>query len=234
MRQLVTPLTIATICILAAGCGSGSNQGTKTSTASPIAEAALEGLLLSPAEINTAMGATGMTLADTVTSMSDDTKNGLSDKDKECAGLWGVAEAPVYGPDGYSAVGEQHLREPANKTHAVDQAVVLFPSANKAASFFTASTQSWSRWSNRDITDLSPPPVVWHYGPVSNTNATLSVGAKQTKVLDAGYSVHGSWGCQHALTVRNNVAIDISACSESPSGQGVNIANQIAAKVAAQ
>ena len=83
MRQLmlIAALAVAGICILAAGCSSGSNQGTKTSTATstatstialPVAEGALGGLLLSPDTVNTAMGAIGMTVTKTHTSMSDD------------------------------------------------------------------------------------------------------------------------------------------------------------------
>jgi hypothetical protein len=55
-------LALAGICILAAGCSSHSTEATPTATvstsattstaATPLAEAALDGLLLSPAEIN--------------------------------------------------------------------------------------------------------------------------------------------------------------------------------------
>jgi serine/threonine kinase PknH len=69
---------------------------------------------------------------------------------------------------------------------------------------------------------------VWTVGPVSNTNGTLT--ATQT--------LGGKWvwmSCQRALTVANNVAIDVLTCSEnqsdSQSDSAVNIANKIAAKV---
>jgi hypothetical protein len=62
---------------------------------------------------------------------------------------------------------------------------------------------------------------VWSLGPVSNTNATRSA----TKTLDNGRT------CQRALTVANNVTIDVVACADTPAGAGVNIAQQIAAKV---
>jgi len=68
---------------------------------------------------------------------------------------------------------------------------------------------------------------VWSVGPVSNTNGTLS--ATQTQ-LSAQPKIIG-WACQRALTVANNVAIDVSECSSSQSGLAVNIAHQIAAKV---
>jgi hypothetical protein len=70
---------------------------------------------------------------------------------------------------------------------------------------------------------------VWIVGPVSNTDGVLSAH----RTLQPGY---WKWQtCQRALTVANNVAVDILACSEnradSQSDAGVNIARQIAAKV---
>ena len=64
MRQLVPALAVAGICILSAGCSSGgSNQGNVKSTTTtttkfvpPVAEGAIDGLLLSPAQVNAAMG----------------------------------------------------------------------------------------------------------------------------------------------------------------------------------
>ena len=65
-------------------------------------------------------------------------------------------------------------------------------------------------------------------GPVSNTNGTLSY----TTILE-GLDL----ACQRALTVANNVVIDVQTCSRIPSnsqsGSAVNIAHQIAAKVPA-
>jgi hypothetical protein len=104
----------------------------------------------------------------------------------------------------------------------VDQAVVSFPSAQDAASFFTASTQSWQACSNRQFTlaanGNSQEQTV---GPVSNTNGMLS--ATVTPANSVGV-------CERALTVANNVAVDVTTCM-GPQGAGVNIAHQIAAKV---
>jgi hypothetical protein len=63
-------------------------------------------------------------------------------------------------------------------------------------------------------------------GPVSNTNGTLSA----TQTLSVPWE-----SCQRALTVANNVAIDVEACStnrsDSQSGSAVAIAHQIASIV---
>ena len=63
-------------------------------------------------------------------------------------------------------------------------------------------------------------------GPVSNTNGTLSATITGIKARNGDSAV-----CERALTVANNVAIDIDAWDASPSGAAVNIADQIAARV---
>lgn len=65
---------------------------------------------------------------------------------------------------------------------------------------------------------------MWDVGPVSNTNGTLSA----TETREGGQG----WACQRALTVSNNVAIDITACGYDKADGAVNIARQIAGKVA--
>ena len=68
MRQVRGRLIFPAICLVVAACSS-SNHGTATTsiTAPPVAEAALGGLLLSPAEMNAAVGATGMKVTGTST-----------------------------------------------------------------------------------------------------------------------------------------------------------------------
>ena len=193
-------------------------QPTTTSrTVTPVAEAALEGLLLSPDQINSAMGATGMTVTETQTVMTDDSAHVA---DKACLRVESVADASVYAGSGYITEREQNFKD---FTHEVDQAVVLFPSADQAGAFFTASAQQWPGCANRQYTwtQAGQPDTVWTEGPVSNTNGTLSA----TETRSSG------WTCQHALTVANNVAIDVFTCSRNPADSAVNIAHQIAAKV---
>jgi hypothetical protein len=69
MRQLTVALALASACIFIAPCSRGSKPPP------PVAENLLDGLLLSPAEINTAMDATGILVNGTSTDMSDDSAN---------------------------------------------------------------------------------------------------------------------------------------------------------------
>jgi serine/threonine kinase PknH len=249
-REVKLGIIAAVVVILAAGTGitgyvlrphspasptqtaqpSTTSQPTTTSrTVAPVAEAALQGLLLSPDQINTAMGATGMTVAGTLTATYD---SSADVPDKACLPQQGPAETPVYAGSGWTALRGQVLREPGA---SVTQDVVLFSSAHDADAFFTASTQQWPACANRQYTSTvaGKPDAVWTVGPVSNTNGTLSA----TATVGGGDS---SWtwnwmSCQRALTVANNVAIDTMACSQNrsdaQSDSAVNIAHQIAAKV---
>ncbi len=214
--------------LLLAGCHSGKQAGpTPTTTSSskpPVAEAALEGLQLSPADINTAMGATDMTVSGTYNTFVDDTKIVA---DQACRVTAIDADTDSYAGSGWTAMREQSLRERGHHAaHYADQAVVLFPSADKAAAFYTTTAQRWPACSNRQFT-RTPAGVAaqqWAVGPISNTNGTLS-----NVITEQGGSGEI---CERAVTVSNNVAVDISTCSHTnAAGTAINIAHQIAAKV---
>jgi serine/threonine kinase PknH len=159
--------------------------------------------------------------------------------DKACLPLMSPAQSEAYSGSGFRALSGQELNDapPGGKfTHRVTQVVVLFPSARDADAFFTASAQRWPACSNRQFNFASmagKPAEVWTAGPVSNTNGALS----DTLTIGGGdASWTWDWAtCQRALTVANNVAIDVRACSgnrsDSQSDAGVNIARQIAANV---
>jgi serine/threonine kinase PknH len=151
--------------------------------------------------------------------------------DVACRPLAGNLEASAYARSGWTAFGEQVLAErdaPSHFTHWVDQGVVLFPSAKAAQAFFNASAQQWPACSNRQCTFAEPGKAnnVWAVGPVSNANGTLSY-------LNTKEGNTDGWACQRALTVANNVVIDIDVCSTNSyqPDSAVNIAHQIAAKV---
>ena len=143
---------------------------------------------------------------------------------KDCLVSVNNAELTVYRGTGYVAVQEQRLQDDpdiAQAKYLSDEAVVSFPSAAGAAEFFTASSQRWPACSNQTYTYKTE---TWTTGPVSNNNGVLSA----TKTQEG----QGGWACQRALTVANNVAVDVDSCSYNPDDSGVTIAHQIAAKVA--
>ena len=219
------------MCVLTAGCSTGG-PGTKPSTsksavpaataAPPLWDTALPGLLLSPEQVNGAMGATEMAVIKTRVEMSDDS---ATMEPRECLALDGSAQAAIYAGSAFTAERDQTLQDGDNFTHFVEQAVVLFASAKQASEFFTASAQQWPTCHQYTHTQTGS---VWTVGPISNANGTLNTTATEQNAKAPG------WACGRALATRNNVVIDVNTCSSSPGDSAVNIANQIAAKVQPQ
>lgn len=188
--------------------------------ATAIADSALQGLLLSQQQVGTAMGVADMTAKETVTSMLD--ASGFV-SDKACLGVYGPVQDAVYAGSEWRALRAQSVGA-VNETAAVIQAVVSFSSTNGARAFFTASAQSWQACSNRQFTvTMSGNSLVESVGVVSNTSGTLSATL-------SGFRGIETMTCQRALSVAENVAVDVQTCG-GPAGAAVNIAHQVAAKV---
>jgi hypothetical protein len=227
MRQPSAPLAVVVICVLVAGCGStvGNAESTTTTRSMiprPLVERELAGLLLSPEQVNTAMGTAAMTVTNNQASMSD---NSATMAPQECLAIDGAAEAPVYANSGSWAERDESLNDGDNFTHYLKQAVVLFPTIEKAGAFFDASAQQWPACRQYTHTQSESQ---WSVGQISNANGTLSTTATQHNASALG------WGCGRALALRNNVIIDINTCGTNPADSAVKIADQIAANVSAR
>jgi serine/threonine protein kinase len=194
----------------------------------PVAEGALQGLLLSPDQINTAMGASGMESKLGVISNGWSYKGTvLTPANLNCLAVAYAAQNTVYNGSGWTAMRGQELRNSGSKfTQLVSQDVVAFSSADAATAFYAASSRSWSACANARYTDRDSngPTTMWSVGPMSDQNGWLTISGTEDD--------NPTWTLQRALTVRNNVVIDVAADSYSPSSQhAVDIANQIAARV---
>ena len=227
MRQPTAALAVAVICVLIAGCGStiGNAESTTTTRSMiprPLVERELAGLLLSPEQVNVAMGTAGMTVTNNQTLMSD---NSATMAPQECLAIDGAAEAPVYANSGYWAERDQSLNDGDNFTHYLKQAVVLFPTVEKAGAFFDSSAQQWPACRQYTHTQSESQ---WSVEQISNANGTLSTTATQQNASAPG------WACGRALALRNNVIIDINTCSANPGDPALKIADQIAANVTAR
>ena len=188
---------------------------------------ALDGLLLTPDQIKTATNASGMTPTETLATLPDIS---ATVSDQACLPLFAV-DTQTYGGSGWTAARIQALMGPNQQGDGrvlVNQGVVLFPSAQAASAFQTASAQHWSACSNRQISLSLPagtPAVPVTVGSVANTNGTLSVTMTQAVGSKTA-------NIARVLTTAKNVVIDVFAISVAPLSQAVsNIASQIAAKV---
>jgi hypothetical protein len=246
MRKQTAAVAVAVIGILAASCSSSNGGGavsssTTTTTPSkpPLAQAALLSLLLTPPELDSAVGGTGTTVGDKSDTLPDDSTTNYPQGYKfpaECLYVQHPGEAPVYAGSGNTASHREHDTTPLppnsnDPDPEVTQVVVLFPSAKEANAFFTTSTQRWPACANRQGTvpgGSDTPELQWQTGAVSTTNGVLSTTTTATAKMNGATL---SQNCQRALTVRNNVVIDVDACRKDPGDLAVTIANQIAGKV---
>lgn len=246
MRQLTSGLAVAAIGIVVAACGgndesspASSSTTTTTSSRPPVAQAALANLLLTTAEIDSTLGVTGTTSKEKADKLTDDSNKPWPQGWKfpsECLFAYGPGESTVYAGSGYTAVtGDDDVASLPPGSNDPDpevtQLVVLFPSAKAANDFFTTSSQRWPACADRQFTtpgDAETPEAVWKLGPLSTANATLSITISMT--MSRGATTITA-ACQRALTVRNNVAIDVSGCRTAPGDTGVKVAGQIATKV---
>lgn len=237
MRQRIGVLAIlAGVGVLAVGC-TDIIAGTPVVAdhvgslrQDPIPISALDGLLLDVNQLNDILGATSMKVWFNAQSMWD---WGQSVTDTNCLAIDGPAQNNVYAGTGWTSVRGQRLDDSIDdsreRTQYAIQAVVAFPSAHDASAFYDSSVQSWSACANRRFFDTSPdqPDTVWTVTGATNDNGTLSVAQTQ----EGG----DGWTCQRALSVRNNISIDIITCSYHLLGSpAIDIAAQIATKIAKQ
>jgi PknH-like extracellular domain len=255
MRQLTAAAAITAIGLLVAACG-GNDQSspassTKTTTTTPtptptptptqppVAQAALPNLLLSPAEVDSALGMTGSTSQKKSDKLSDESVNQQWPQGwkfpTECVYAMNPGQTPMYANSGYIAVSGDDTSAAVPGSNdpnpEVTQFVVSFPSAKEANAFFTTSSQRWPACASRQFTapgDADTPEVAFTVGQVSNANSILTTTVTANMTTKDGKSM--TIACQRALTIRNNIAIDVSGCRKDPGDLAVKVANQIAGK----
>jgi hypothetical protein len=227
MRQPAVALAAAVFCVSVAGCATTAGHAVMPKTTAPmiprpLVERELAGLLLNADQVNAAMGATAMAVTNTQTSMSD---NSATMAPPECLALDGAAEAAVYANSGFQAERDQSFNDGDHFTHYLKQAVVLYPLVDKAAAFLDDSARQWRTCHQYTHTQSNSQ---WSVGQITYANSVLS-----TTVTEQNAAAPG-WGCGRAMSLRNNVVIDINTCSANPADSALRIANQIAANVAAR
>ena len=187
---------------------------------------ALDRVLLSADQVDSAVGTTGMTAHPRVDVMSDH-RNLLPNLN--CLGIWQVNEAGVYGKDGWIGLRQELLRSPdtdAWRTLVV-QSVVNYPSTDAARDFFTQSADRWSKCTNHNvnITLNDQPLPKWRSGELTRTDTTLAIPFTRG-------DANGVASCQRVLEVANNVVVDAQACPRGASAP--NIATAVADAIVAK
>lgn len=207
-------------CLLATGCVStghaDSTSPSRTLIPRPLVERELSSLLLTPEKIDAAMGTVGMAPVESRSTMTD---SSAIMAPPECLPIDGAAEAAVYADSGFWAERDQSLNNGNGFTHYLKQAVVLFGTPESASAFFDASAERWSLCHDYTHTQSGSE---WSVGPISNAKPTLSA---ITTMHDAGTP---GWACGRALTLENNVIVDVNTCSANPADSAPRISRLIA------
>ncbi|MDT5350702.1 MAG: serine/threonine kinase PknH, partial [Mycobacterium sp.] len=190
----------------------------------PIAADRLSSLLLSVPEINSIMGATKMT-AEPYTTMS---KSSLTLSDPSCLGALYAGQEPTYSGTGYTGVNgnDSFERSGDHKDHYADQAVVTFPSADKALDFLQTSRDKWKGCAGKTITVTNPSKnttVRWSVSDLSGSPTRITL-------VNTQEAMEG-WQCQRAMSVANNVIVDVDACAYKLNNQASQISDKIVDKI---
>ncbi|MFZ0902945.1 MAG: serine/threonine-protein kinase PknH/PknJ [Mycobacterium sp.] len=186
----------------------------------PVGADVLQGLLLSPEQA--AAAATSPTPLTDASPLNELITATFSDP--ACSGVLTFRDTHTYAGTGWTAVRGVQLHDKDGSVQTL-QFLVLFPSAHDAQAFFASSAQKWQACSNQQFTVTQyNKPTEFAVRSVTNTNGMLIAA------LDVGKN---NVPCEHALTVANNVAVDVSVCKSNPpvDNLAVSIAHQIAAKV---
>ncbi|OCB31236.1 serine/threonine protein kinase [Mycobacterium malmoense] len=188
----------------------------------PIPAERLNSLLLGVSDINAVMGSSTMEPGKPIQAM--DTSS-LTVSQPDCQGALYTTQSTVYAGTGFSAVSGLVSSEPGdNYDHWVNQAVVLFPSADKAKDFVQTSAGKWKGCAGKTVTVTNKGKTYrWTFEQVRG-------GPPKIAVLDTQEGADG-WECQRAMSVANNVIVDVNACGYHIVDQGTQIVDKIAAKV---
>ncbi|HTQ15891.1 serine/threonine-protein kinase PknH/PknJ, partial [Mycobacterium sp.] len=189
----------------------------------PIAAERLPSLLLSASEINSIMGATSMTPGDPITTMSKASSLTLSQP--SCLGVLYATQDPTYANSGYSAVNGLVSNESGDSMqHFVHQAVVSFPTADKASDFLKTSEDAWKGCAGKTITVTNSGKTFrWAVSSVSGGPPRITLVNTQEGAKD--------WQCQRALSQVNNVIVDVNACAYQINDKASQVSDKISDKI---
>lgn len=187
----------------------------------PVPTSALSGLLLSTSEAGDIMGAR-LAVADSSQGLYEN-----QPLDDGCL-VWAEAQRHTYQDSGWTAVRVQELRDrpDANADHIVYQSVVAFPDAAGAHAFYEGQQSEWKRCDDRRVDLHDPGDPDAHYW-------SLNTAVEDEGILTITRSEEDlpGWSCQRAMTAKNNVIVDLSACAMGVDDRGARLTERIAAKI---
>jgi serine/threonine-protein kinase len=187
---------------------------------------ALRSILLNGSQIPGNTGENAVVLEQDSTELTNDS---ASIDNQQCLGAWLPAQQPVYAETPIAGVAVQTLRALYRKItqDSVIQAVVAFPDENGPGISLQLQRRQWEICAGKTvtITPAGEPPQTWQFGQPTNNAGAF--------VLEATSSA-GDAVCQHGISTRGNVLIDIRQCRAPGTGDVAALINATANKVPRQ
>ena len=184
----------------------------------------LAGVLLDAARINQIMAGTAIV----VYKSYDQLPGGEGDQysNPTCAGAVFNTIEVTYHRSGYLAVrGSQLSESGANFKHYVDEGVVSFPGGPDARRFLSTAQDVWRRCAGKHVvyTTSDGKATTW------TARAPVTSGGVTTAVVDK--EAGDGYTCEHGITAKSNVVIDVSACSYTLLDQGAEQGGAVASTI---
>ncbi|RDH78724.1 sensor domain-containing protein [Mycolicibacterium moriokaense] len=204
-----------------------SSQSPPTSPAPMVASDLLDSILLTDTEVNSAMGASSMQPTTPIAHAPREVvERTLSNP--ACLGAFFVGETPAYQGSGYTAARIVTLHEMVdNPEHRLGQAVVSFPSADRALAFLRTSVGKWRACAGQTLVATHLAQVYrWTVGNLVGDVPAIT----QLNTLQGG----NGYVCQRELRALLNVVLDVNACGYQISDQAGRIADKMAATATRQ
>ncbi|WP_102144046.1 serine/threonine-protein kinase PknH/PknJ [Mycobacterium hubeiense] len=197
-----------------------------SSTPPPVPVSALPELLPPLAELAPIVGGTNL-VVDASSPLATFTSGNPTPQ--ECVGVWMPAQNAVYEGSGYRAMQVQSItdHDDARKLTQLTLSVAAFLTAEQAKQFMDGQSQDWAQCANRAITFSysAAPPVRMDFGPLVTSDDGILLVSQRMDVSPPDQH------CNHALAVRNNVVIDVQACTILPGDHAVTIVRDIVARI---
>ncbi|MFG1932693.1 sensor domain-containing protein [Mycobacterium sp. NPDC048908] len=208
-------------------CGGGAASGASAPPKS-VPDTVLTASLLTADELNTVMGASGMTPHTPVAQMTDN-RNLLPNLN--CLGVWQVNQSSIYESSNWKSVRQQLVRAPDSEqwNFLVVQSIVSYRTADAARKFLIESADRWSKCTNHTLNiQLNGQTLPkWVSGELTKTDTELAIPytrgtGDQTR------------SCQHSLSLVANLILDVQACrpqQQAAVGDAVAVAGKITTKL---
>lgn len=227
LSRATAAIGVLGVAMLSAGCTTRVDGTALAATdlghaAPPVAVEALPGLLPSAEQLDAVLGVQGLRVE---RSLSRGFSGATASDD--CAETWNVAWIPMYTGSGWVAMRTQFVQTP-DKEHRVWQSIVLFPFAVDATAFYSRQVAAWRTCDGRSIAmryldEPASADQLFTVGPAVDHDRVLTQTSTESN--------EPTWMCEHALSARNNVVVDVQVCGERLTGQAESVVRAVAAKV---